>query len=544
LCSLISCYMRIHNQKSISLVTALVCGCMLLSCRHIGQSQDRQIQLMPGGDLGTTIGSLVEIAEPEPIPVEGYGLVGGLSGTGSAECPPQVREYLKRYVLAQLPRKRINVDRFIDSPETAVVWIEGTLPAAAPKGQRFDLRISALPGTQTISLEDGWLYRAELKPRGTFGIATRVIAAAEGPVFMDKINNRTASMRIAYVLYGGKVLEEYLISMILREPDYRTANLIRNLINERFASGTARAISSDQVELRIPAKYKTRVQRFISIVQAMYISRTPELDEERAKTFAAKLAVGQDKYASEITLEAIGSTSLDKLKVLLNSSDEHVRLLAGRCMINIGSEQGVQPLREIAMNGPSAYQLEALEALTAAAKPEDAASVARRLLQDPDFDIMLAAYSQLRKLDDIAITKKLIGRSFFLEQVAQTKQKAIYVSRRGQPRIVLFGAPLHCRDNVFIQSVNGDIVIDSRAGQQYVSIMRKHPTRPTVIGPLKCSFKLSDIIQILCEEPVKEDGQQGGLGVSYAEIIALLKQICDKDAVQAEFWAGPLPDIH
>jgi len=417
------------------------------------------------------------------------------------------------------------------------------VPAAAPKGQRFDLRITALPGTQTISLEDGWLYRAELKPRGTFGIATRVIAAAEGPVFMDKISTSTASMRIAYVLYGGKALEEYLIFMILREPNYRSANLIRNLINGRFASGTARAISSGQVELRIPAKYKTRVQRFISIVEAMYLDRTPELDKERVKTFAAKLAVGQDKEASEIALEAIGSTSLSKLKVLLNSSDEHVRLLAGRCMINIGGEQGVQALREISMDRASAYRLEALEALTAAAKPEDAASVARRLLQDPDFDIMLAAYSQLRKLNDIAVTKRLVGRSFFLEQVAQTKQKAIYVSRRGQPRIVLFGAPLHCRDNVFIQSVNGDIVIDSRSGQQYVSIMRKHPTRPTVIGPLKCSFKLSDIIQILCEEPVKEDGQQGGLGVSYAEIIALLKQMCDKNAVQAEFWAGPLPDI-
>ena len=38
-------------------------------------------------DLGDTVGSLAEVFGPEIIGVEGYGLVGGLSGTGSSECP-------------------------------------------------------------------------------------------------------------------------------------------------------------------------------------------------------------------------------------------------------------------------------------------------------------------------------------------------------------------------------------------------------------------------------------------------------------------------
>jgi hypothetical protein len=156
----------------------------------------------------------------------------------------------------------------------------------------------------------------------------------------------------------------------------------------------------------------------------------------------------------------------------------------------------------------------------------------------------LAAYENLRKLDDIAVTQKLIASDFYLEQIAQTEHKGIFVSRSGQPRIVLFGAPIYCHDNIFIQSADGNITINAPAGQKYVSIIRKHPKRPNVMIQLKSSFELGDIIQTLCEEPLKKTKEEHrGLNVSYAEAIILLKQMCDKGAVEAEFWAGPLPKI-
>jgi len=131
-----------------------------------------------------------------------------------------------------------------------------------------------------------------------------------------------------------------------------------------------------------------------------------------------------------------------------------------------------------------------------------------------------------------------------VEQIAQTKHKSIFASRSGQPRIALFGAPLYCRDNIFVQSADGNITINAPPGQKYVSIIRKHPKRPNVIVQLKSSFELGDIIRTLCEEPLKRSGQeQLGLGVSYAEGIAILKRMCDKGAVKAEFRVGPLPKI-
>jgi hypothetical protein len=109
---------------------------------------------------------------------------------------------------------------------------------------------------------------------------------------------------------------------------------------------------------------------------------------------------------------------------------------------------------------------------------------------------------------------------------------------------VLFGAPIYCHGSIFVGTADGDITINAPAGQKNVTIIRKHPKRPGVIARLECSFEVGDIIRTLCEEPAKEGERgRGGLGVSYADAIVLLKQMCDKGAVRAEFRAGPLPKI-
>ena len=533
--------MDIGNGKTVCLIGILLISFFIGGCGEPAQTAGELNKLAPAVDLGATIGSLAEVFSVGLIPVEGYGLVGGLKGTGSAECPPQIRAYLEQYILQQLPEYKIDVEKFISSRDTAVVLVEGTIPAAASKNQHFDVRVVALPGTQTTSLEGGWLYTAELKLTGGFGITMKVLAAAEGPVFIDTISTSETDKKVGYILAGGTVLDEYKIRLALREPDYVIASDIRNRLNQRFGPDTAKAVSSGLIELEVPAEYKKQKRKFISLIKATYLTQTQEVTKKRISAFVRKLATSEEKYASEIALEAIGKECLNKLAILLNSSNEQVRLRAARCMLNLGSDRGLGTLRRIAMDKDSSYRVEALEAITAAASRNDAASISRRLLRDDDFDIRLAAYEQLRKLDDIAVTQRLIARNFYLEQITQAEHKAIFVSRSGQPRIVLFGAPISCRENIFVQSPDGNITINAPAGQKYVSIIRKHPKRPSVIVQLKSSFELGDIIRTLCEEPLSEEHR--GLNVSYADMIALLKQMSEKGAVDAQFRAGSLPKI-
>ncbi len=501
--------------------------------------------LTPPAELGVAIAALAEVVKPEPVAVQGFGVVGGLPGTGSAYCPPEIRAYLRQYIATQLPDNRINADELIDSKNTAVVMLEAMIPATPSRGDYFDVRVALLPGSDATSIQGGWLYKADLVVRGTFGAQTRPLATVDGPVFINPIGTADLDPRSGYILGGGRTLYEYTAMLRLRKPNYRAASLIRNRLSERYGPGIAQAVSPGDIEVRIPADYGRRKLRFISMLPATFLQASNELTAARINTYVDRLAGSDEKENSEIVLEAIGRESVTRLDTLLNSSEAQVRLRAARCMLGLGDERGLAPLRDIAFDANSPYRLEALEAImTSPRRREVAAAVGRRLLRDEDVQVVLAAYDQLREMGDAAVTRDRIGRSFLLEQVVQSSHKAIFVSRRGEPRVVLFGAPLRCRDNLFVETPDRTVVLDARAGQGYVSVIRQHPKRPGVIGPIRSSPDVGDVVRTLGGEAVAgPSGQLLSAGVPYAQIIALLEQLTVKDAVAAAFWAGPLPKI-
>jgi len=496
---------------------------------------------------GTPIGSLAEVFASEPVAVEGYGLVGGLANTGSPQCTENIRSYLRQYILQELPDKETNVDKLIESNDTAVVLLRGTIPPMAAMGNRFDLEVSPLEGTQTTSLANGWLYRAELRPAvAGLGFATRVIARAEGPVFIDYILDDGAPFNPlrGFILAGGRVLEEYKANLALRRPNYRIASDIRNKLNERFGPGTANAISAGLVELKVPAKYNKQKQRFIALVKAVRLGpQRPDIDRE-IDSLVSRLAALEEPDSAEVAIEAVGNRSLGRLEDLLNSPNEQVRLRAARCMLNLGGGKALQTLRNIALDTDSQLRIKALEAVAASADRRAVSFLARRLLRDDLLPVRLAAYEQLRAAGDVSVNRRRIGRSFDLEQVFQTPHKLVFAARSGPARIALLGSPIYCRKNIFVQSDDGTITINAPPGQDHISIIRNFSGRPQM-GPvtLKASFELDDVIRTLCEEVAVKEGtpRKPGLEVPYAQAIALVKKMCERNAVESTFLAGPLP---
>lgn len=536
--------MRTFCWRALSLVSLSLALMPAGGCVEKEKTEAGSIELAPAVELGPTVGSFAEVSKPEPVAVEGYGLVGGLAGTGSAYCPPHVRAYLRQYILTQLSHERISVDELIDSRNTAVVGLEGWLPATASKEEHFDVRASVIPGSEATSIRGGWLYKADLVVRGTFGVDTKPLATVDGPIFINPIGARDSDSGSGYILGGGRVAYEFAIILRLRRPDYRLASVIRNRLNERYGPNVAKALSPSDIEVRVPEEYHRQKLRFVAMVPATFVEVTPELVTARVITLIHQLAVSDNKENVEIALEAIGREGLGRLRVLLDASDAEVRLRAARCMLNLGDDRALATLRALAADADSPHRLDALDAIMVSARRNDALALAQRLLRDRDATVVLAAYEHLRQMEAPVVTGEFVGRSFLLEQVVSTDRRAIFVSRRGDPRIVLFGAPLTCRDNMFVESPGGTVVVDSRMGQDYVSVIRKHPMRPGVIGPVKSRMGVADLIRILGTEPATTaEGQLRGLGVSYAETIALLEQLSAKGAVDAEFWAGPLPKI-
>ncbi len=536
--------MKTINLKSVCIIAAVFIIGLTGGCDEAGRTGGKSPLIDSPTDLGPTIGSLATIYSPESVRVEGYGLVGGLQRTGSSECPPSIRAYLKRYILKQLPDHKINLDKLIDSLSTAVVHVVGEVPSLEAKERRFDVVVAALTGTQTTSLEGGWLYGAELRVTGSLGAGTASVGKAAGPVFTNRIGDLMMSRRMGYVLGGAEVFDDHRLSLVFHKAGFEVANSVRNRINGRFGFGVAKAATPGRIELTVPPKYAGQRQRFVSLVQATYMTENPEITAQRILANVRALATSQDKYTAEIALEAIGNESLGKLSILLSSSNEDVRLRAARCMLNLGSAEGLRTLIGIATSKGARLRLEAMESLTNSADRSDAAAISRRLLGDSDFDIRIAAYEQLVRLDDVSVARQFIGRSFYLDQVARSQYEGIFVSRSGEPRIALLGAPIRCGENIFVQSEDGSIVLNAPRGQRYVSVMRKEPRLGSVLGHLRSSHDLADIIRVLCSEPkTKTDQGVGGLGVSYSAMIALVKQLSDKGAISAEFRAGPMPKI-
>ncbi len=374
------------------------------------------------------------------------------------------------------------------------------------------------------------------------GTAARTLATVEGPVFTNMIGVSKPDLREGYILGGGRAVRDYQGGMSLRKTNYLLTSGIRNRLNERYGPGTAEALSPNIIGFRIPAKYRQRKLWFISMIGATYLDQTRELIDARVNTLVHRLAVSDRKDESEIALEALGRESLSKLAGLLNASDEEVRLRAARCMLNLDDDRGFGMLQEIALDPKSQRRLEALDALVLGASRNDAAALAQRLLGDRDTAIVIGAYERLRDMNDPAIMQERVGRSFYIEHVVQTDRQAIYVARSGDPRIVLFGPPLRCRKELFVESSDGMVMVNSQPGQEYVSLIRRHSTRPGPIEPLHTGFDLAEIIRTLGAESAKaRDGGPPGLDVSYSDVIVLLQQLTAKDMVTAEFWAGPLP---
>lgn len=497
-------------------------------------------------DPTTTIGDVSRIYYFEAVPVRGIGIVAGLYGTGSSECPPQVRDSLEKYIWKQIPDSSLNARAFIESKNTAVVEVFGVIPALSSSRDTFDVAVRPLSSSQTTSLDGGYLYATDLKELNRLtnlnqlAMFSKSLATAQGPVYSNTLEQPDNS-GMWYVLGGARPLEGSKISLILNRPDFRIANAIRNRINERFNSKTANPISEAEILIQVPKGYLNQKKRFLDMIQTLLLGDNPELRQSRINTLVQQLIDEPDKEPFEIALEAIGRPAMDSLAPLLDNADESVRFHAAQCMLNVGDNRAIKPMREIILDPSSSYRVPAIQAMGRNADRTDARAILNVALSDQDIHVRLAAYEVLLRMNSSSISRKMIGGDFVVDSVVCPGPKIIYVYQQKTPRIVLFGAPIYCKDNIFIQSDDGTITINAKPGDKFISISRKHPLRPRVIGPLSSGFEVSNLIQTLGEQPEIKKRVEAlpGLGISYAQILPILEKMCLNNAIEAGFIAGP-----
>ena len=517
----------------------LLTGCEISPARSDSQE--------PAFDDNVLVGEVTTLVQFQAVPVRGYGVVAGLPGTGSGECPPALRTELERFISKKIPHDaNFNARRFLGSNNTAVVEVIGTIPTLASPEQTFDVRLIPFSRSQTLSLDGGYLYTTELKEMSRFvryDQFARSLAEAHGQVFRDPFASPDTPLQW-YSLGGGIVKNEVKISLAINQPSFKAASIIRNAINERFGSKTATAVSEEEIRLRIPARFHHNKLRFLQMIRSIYLSNDPENRYQKRDDFLRDLVEQDNKYPAEIALEAFGKNVVQPLKSLLSSSDPAVRFHAARCLLYIGDENGFNALRETAMDPSSPYRIDSIKAFEAVSGSKPVENVLVQLVADPDIQIRIAACDQLLNMNSFSVKRMIVADSFVIDTVFSAGPKAVYVFCQKAPRIVLFGSPIRCSENMFIQSDDGTVTINALPGSKYLSVSRKHPNRPRVIGPIKSTRDLASLIRILGESSEIENRiTYPGLSIPYMNICQLLKKICDNEAVAASFYVGPLAQI-
>ena len=241
------------------------------------------------------IKDIADVAGVRSNQLIGFGLVGGLSGTGDGRDLRVTGQSLT----SLLSGLGISVDgpvsefdfgdnlirlaqQFAQQPlqtdNLAAVLVTAEVPPFAKPGQRLDVNVSTVGSAE--SLRGGNLVLTELR-----GIDGQVYALAQGPLTVTGISVDAAgsSVEIGVPTSGripnGAILERLIpssfetadnIVLNVRDADFSTANAIANGINDIYGAGTANALDSVSVVVRSPLDMSQKVS-FLSDIENLNV---------------------------------------------------------------------------------------------------------------------------------------------------------------------------------------------------------------------------------------------------------------------------------
>jgi flagellar basal body P-ring protein FlgI len=538
--------------------------------------------------MKNTIFERVDMVDAEPLPLSGYGIVARLKGTGDNKLlPTAVREYvIKEMVrkgigskLMPPPYDSMSPEEMLRDPTIAVVRVDGFLPPGARKGDMFDVQVSALPESDTSSLQHGMLWRTELKRNGANmiepGYEIAIPAYAQGPIFVNpayalgtastqggEATKASTAMRnsLRYGVVqagqfnddfsGARAMDYRPLLLRLRQPQRALARGIEVLIEQRFAtykeqSAEKIAAAKDEalVLVQVPASYNGDWQHFSGVFLHMYLDSRPEFLALRSKQLAEE-AVKPDAKLEDISycFEAIDKPALPFLTPLMTNADPAVAFAATRAAAYIGDPAAQDVLVRIASTKDHPFQINAVQVLGDLPKSPAVVAQLHTLLDSDQTLVRIEAYRQLarnfvpgRDADSqhsAPFYSKMIGDKFVLDIVPSNGTPLIYATRRGIPRVAIIGGKPSLNLPIMFSAMDDQLTISSAADRKTVKIYYRGPElrKPVTIA------SNADVAELVARMGGEGPVGQPALSFSYGDIVAMLQSMAD--AQQLSGWAS------
>jgi flagellar P-ring protein FlgI len=216
------------------------------------------------------IKDMAKIQGTEGEYLTGYGIVFGLNGTGDGGS------MLTANALASLLESlNMTVDANSLKPKNvASVILTAKLDPNAAVGSLIDIQVSAVTAS---SLEGGILVQTPLT--STDG-TTAVIA--QGSISIGGFNIKSGAgnsfrknhAQVGRIPNGGTVkipmngdfIKDNKITWVLNNSDFNTAAAVAKSINTSFGKGTARAKSSNQIDVSVPEEFLAEPVSFVALM--------------------------------------------------------------------------------------------------------------------------------------------------------------------------------------------------------------------------------------------------------------------------------------
>jgi len=455
--------------SSSRLTRLLVVALLAAGLAACGTGPDREAQASPlpvftGPEFfHGSVGSMAKLVGYQPQLVTGYGLVVDLPGTGSAEIPSELRQRfinnMKRMGVggAQMGPNPISPEQMLLSKRTAVVLVEALIPPGAVKGSQFDVMVSALPQTQTTSLEGGRLWTSELaiegaNPSVAFSFP---LAEARGEVYVNPFDpgtmdrdRRRELQRRGIVLAGGVATRPRLIQLALNQPSFLRSRLISDRINERFGRGradrrdTAEAVNDRLIRINIPARYAERPERLLQQIAHLYIQRGE--DFERIQAYRLGQILEQDTgWTDRVSFSwaAMGATALPVIREYYHHDNPRVRLAALRAGAWLDDASTRMPLLELTRHDEPGIRAAAGELVVELPGTIEASEALARLIDDPEPAVPIRIYHALVDAQHPMVKRRIItgdDRNKFVLDMLPARKPMVLISQADYPRIVVF----------------------------------------------------------------------------------------------------------
>jgi flagellar P-ring protein precursor FlgI len=204
--------------------------------------------------------------------VLGLGLVTGLNGKGDSSSSPLLRNSLSSLVstfgVSVAPQD-------IRSKNAAVVMVSAELPPFSRIGDRIDITVSSIGDAR--DLDGGILLQMNLQAANgqTYAVAQGRVMTTQDPNGAKTVGTISQGAIVEREVVS-QFLDNNVVSIVLRNPDFITASAVQKAIEAAFAGIAVTSRDASLIDVQLPEASRANPVAFLAQMEALTV--TPDSD--------------------------------------------------------------------------------------------------------------------------------------------------------------------------------------------------------------------------------------------------------------------------